>query len=206
MRLVSAFYQEYYPFDNLPVITSVEWFNEPEKLTKNDVLVVWGGGDISPSLYNKPVGKRTSASATPSLRDKVEWKMMNGAKEQGIPIIGVCRGAQMLCALAGGHLIQDVNNHGGSHMVTTPNGEMFMTNTIHHQMMYPFDVKHEMLASIAKLATRYVEVDDEVEMPCEPEYVYFPEVKGFAIQWHPEGMRANSEATKYIFKTIMERL
>ena len=206
MRLVSAYYEDYYPFNHLPIIDGGTWTNDPADLKAGDMLVVWGGQDISPALYNKRVSKFTHADGIPSLRDTTEWNLMKKAKELSIPIIGVCRGAQMLCALAGGFLLQHVNNHGGYHLVTTVDGEEFQTNSIHHQMMYPWDVKHEMLCSIKPArSNKHYDVDFNIPIEEEPEYVYFPEVKGHAIQWHPEGMDRDCEATKYIFKQIMER-
>lgn len=207
MRLVSGYYGGGYPFDSLPFVTDEISTKDPKDLKEGDILVIWGGSDISPALYNKPVSRFTGATGAPSHRDRVEWALMQQAKTLNIPIIGVCRGAQMLCALAGGTLLQDVNNHGGTHVVETPTGYEFMTNSIHHQMMYPWKVKHEMLASIrTPLATRHYDVENLVVIDEEPEYVYFPEVKGFAVQWHPEGMQVESPATQYIFQTIAERL
>lgn len=207
MRLVSAIYRDGYPFDQLSVITDCIHTSDPADLKPGDILVVWGGADISPSLYGKPVGKHTYADDVPSHRDRVEWNLMQRAKELSIPIVGICRGAQMLCALAGGFLIQHVEKHGGHHFVTTIDGNEVNTNSIHHQMMYPFDVKHEMLASIKKpLSPIHLDIDTHIQVNEEPEYVYFPEVKGFAIQWHPEMMQSSSPATQYVFKTILERL
>jgi hypothetical protein len=112
----------------------------------------------------------------------------------------------MLCALAGGHLLQDVDRHGGTHIVTTFDGKEFGTNSIHHQMMYPWDVKHEMLASIKPgLSTEKYEVENLITIPEEPEFVYFPEVKGYAVQWHPEYMDKHSEATQFVFQEFMKR-
>lgn len=207
MRLVSGFYHGGHPFDKLPGITAEISSKDPDELEPNDLLVIWGGEDISPELYNKPASIYSGAKHGISYRDKVEWGLMQRAKALQIPIVGVCRGAQMLCALAGGYLLQHVNNHGGRHMVETPNGYEFITNSIHHQMMYPFDVKHEMLASIKDpRATQHYDVDEQVKVTEEPEFVYFPEVKGFAIQWHPEGMDVKSPATEYVFQEIMKRV
>lgn len=207
-RLVSAIYKDFYPFDKLPFVNGLHHTSDPQELTEDDILVVWGGADISPSLYKKKLSRHTYAEPVPSRRDAVEWALMQRAKDLGVPIIGVCRGAQMLCALAGGYLIQHVDNHAGPHhVVLTIDGEEIITNSIHHQMMYPWGVKHEMLAkSKHNLSERYFDEDKKVQVECEPEYVYFPEVKGFAIQWHPEMMRATSEATEFVFKTIQERL
>ena len=207
-RLVSAIYSDFYPFDKLSFVEGTLATSDPDELNKDDILVVWGGADISPALYNKRLSKRTWADPYPSMRDRIEWALMQRAKDLNIPIIGVCRGAQMLCALAGGYLIQHVNHHAGApHIVLTIDGEEIQTNSIHHQMMYPFNVPHEMLGRTKeKLSDKYYDVNDLVEVPHEPEYVYFPEVKGFAVQWHPEMMRFPCPATEYVFKTIEEKL
>lgn len=207
MRLVSAIYNDFHPFDQLPFVNEFLITSDPADLKEGDLLVVWGGSDISPSLYGKEVSHHTGANDYPSRRDSIEWALMQRAKELAAPIIGVCRGAQMLCALAGGYLIQDIDNHFGSHQVVTPDGTLFETNSIHHQMMYPWGIEHELLASVPEQLSRtHIDVEKNVEVPLEPEYVYFPTVQGFAIQWHPEAMSAKSNATQYIFKTIEERL
>lgn len=209
-RLVSAIYKDYYPFNEAPALNTVPCVpvDRPEELQAGDVLIVWGGQDISPSLYNKEVSLRTHARKELSIRDKIEWDLMQRAKELGCPIIGVCRGAQMLCALAGGFLIQDVTNHHGKHYVYTDEGLEIQVNSIHHQMMYPFDVKHEMLCATKPLSRHHLDVNTDIkaQIPFEPEFVYFPEIKGFAIQWHPEAMRLDCAATQYIFKQLEKRL
>ena len=209
MRLVSAIYDEFYPFDSLKDWTDQIHTSNPEDLKEGDTLIVWGGADISPSLYNKPKAKQTWADDRPSRRDAIEWALMQRAKELGCEIIGVCRGAQMLCALAGGHLIQHVNGHGGNHKCITIDGTEIITNSIHHQMMYPWKVDHVMLASIKnQLSKVHVDIvdgeEENVEIPEEPEFVYFPKVKGYAIQWHPEAMQLHSEATQFVFNKIKE--
>lgn len=92
MRLVSAIYNDHYPFDKLQVVKDLHNTSNPAELKAGDILVVWGGQDISPSLYNKAKSKRTWADEEPSYRDRVEWSMMKRAVELEIPIIGICRG------------------------------------------------------------------------------------------------------------------
>lgn len=207
MRIMSAFYDSCYPFNHWKGASDFAWTQDPKDLSKDDVLVVWGGSDISPTLYNKPVGRRTSAGSVPSFRDEVEWALMNKAAELDIPIVGVCRGAQMICALAGGYLIQHVDSHGGYHYVTTNKGAEYRVNSIHHQMMNPFDVEHEMLASISPALSKvHFDVDTDVPYPVEPEFVYFPKVKGYAVQWHPEGLKNDCDATLHLFEEMTARI
>lgn len=190
------------PFFDYDLFSAAKIVNKPEELQTDNCLVIWGGADISPSLYNKPVGKLTGAGPEPSYRDAYEWALMQKAKELGIPIIGVCRGAQMLCALAGGFLVQDVTNHGRSHTVETVDGQTLEVNSIHHQMMYPFDVNANIIAYSKGISNHYLDVDTKIQVPCEPEFVHFPEVKGFAIQWHPEFMDKGVPATNYVMEYI----
>ncbi len=156
-----------------------------------DALVIWGGEDISPSLYNEETSKYTGASDTPSYRDRVEVAAAQACIDAGIPIIGVCRGAQLLCALAGGKLIQHVNHHTRDHFIRTNDGRRIMSSSVHHQMMYPFDVEHELLAwSDVRQSNVYIVGDDSNFETMydyeEPEVVWFPKIKGLAIQGHPE--------------------
>lgn len=207
LRIVSCLYSDFHPWDTYYPEAECVTSTNPNDLKSGDILVVHGGADISPSLYKKKKSRETFADDRPSARDMIEWAMMEHASKIGVPTIGICRGAQMLCALAGGYLVQHVNNHSGSHRVITVDGHSFITNSIHHQMMYPFDVKHELLGwTEDRLSNVYVSEDTTVQVPVEPEFVYYPEVKGFAIQWHPEMMRAGEEATQYVINSINSRL
>jgi len=178
-------------------------------------IVLWGGEDIHPSYYGaKAHHSNDKFGSKPSFRDINEWKAMIYAKANNIPIIGVCRGAQFLCAFVGGRLIQDCSNHNnGQHDVLckTPDGEVYHKVTSHHhQMMYPFDVQHEMLAWCDKpLSTRYEVGPDGpligisgMQGKVEPEVVYFPQVNGFAIQGHPEWMSGGSPFVEWCLENI----
>lgn len=205
MKLSSALYPGHYPFDEMGLFTNFNVVNYPNDLEEDSMLVVWGGSDISPSLYGKPVSIATGADDVPSQRDRLEWDLMTRAVELNIPIIGICRGAQMLCALAGGFLIQDVTNHTSSHHVETEKGEIFKASSLHHQMMYPFEVDHQLIAwSSSKLSDYYLDVNKDISVPCEPEFVYFPSQKGIAIQWHPEFMKMDTFANRFLQNYLTE--
>lgn len=182
----------------------------PSQLTNPDsILVLHGGEDISPSLYGQKPSKRTGASDELSARDLSEVLLARRAIELGIPIYGICRGAQLACAIAGGSLIQHVDNHvGHRHDVVTKDGELYSSTTCHHQMMNPFKIPHELIAwSAPSLSGRYIiEKEKEIEMPVEPEVVFFPEIKCLAIQGHPEWMPKDSAFVQYCLKLVEEKL
>jgi len=161
-----------------------------DSLAGIDAVVLWGGEDIAPILYaEKPVGY--SGPESPSRRDLFEHEICRQAYLDGKPIIGVCRGAQFICAFAGGKLVQDVSGHnsGSGHLITTDDGKRMNVTSAHHQMLYPYDVEHKLIAwSTERRSERYLGISKEEQerIETEPEVVYFPEVNGYAIQCHPE--------------------
>lgn len=174
-----------------------------------DALLLWGGEDISPSYYGeKPNQNTDNRQGVPTRRDIQEWNAMKWAFQNRIPIIGVCRGAQFLCAFSGGKLVQHVNGHHRNHAVKTSTGLTMTTSSCHHQMMYPWDIKHEMLAwSLLPQSTTYQGEDNKVYPNMwgkpEPEVVYFPRTRGLAIQGHPEWMQANDEFVLYCQELVV---
>lgn len=212
--LYSALYADScYPFNAL--CRNRDSAHDPDDLKEGDsALIIWGGSDINPGYYNHPLHRTTHPGGR---RDQMEWALLQRAIERGIPIIGVCRGAQMLCAAAGGFLIQDVHNHLGHHTVVTNKGTSFEVNSIHHQMMCweGTGIDAELLAWCPTRRSthgdkpyygyrsneQFVPPEDWVE----PEFVYFPKINGYAVQWHPEGMSGESEASQFVLKTIQEK-
>jgi putative glutamine amidotransferase len=217
--LYSAIYGDDEPFDALVAgAAKTEVVREPaEMLDFRGALIVWGGTDIGPQIYGHPTSRRTAPYAPK--RDEVEVRLIKEAIEMDIPIIGICRGAQLLCAVAGGFLLQDVNNHAGNgHSVITHDGKALWVNSLHHQMMVPYGVEHEMVAwSESVRGAPYIFKDDKLFVPSEygysednnpwrePEFVYFPKIKGYAIQWHPEMMSPEVPSTQYILNYIREK-
>ena len=206
MQIYSALYNDdahLKKFGDLKVV------HHPTELTNdNSILILHGGSDISPSIYNHKPSKHTGADNELSVRDLSEVLLARRAIELGIPIYGICRGAQLACALAGGSLIQHVTGHvGGSHKVKTTTSVVLSTTTCHHQMMNPWEINHELLAWAApnQSSCYIVEEEKQVEMQVEPEVVFFPEIKCLAIQGHPEWMAKDSPFVQYCLNLIEEK-
>lgn len=76
-----------------------------------DGLVLSGGADVGPELYGEQPGPRTT---TRPARDAGEMLLVRAALAADLPILGVCRGLQLLAVAAGGRLHQhlpDVIGH-----------------------------------------------------------------------------------------------
>lgn len=174
-----------------------------------DIILFTGGADVSPSLYGHDKNDKTSSYIQ---RDYEEYKYFSDAIRTKKPMIGICRGSQLLTALQpGGYLIQHVNNHAiyGTHSIEFSTGEVFNVTSTHHQMMYPFDVKnHELLAWATPRRSNVYELDDNttIEVEKEPEVVFYPDTRCLCIQSHPEMMNINSPVIKKLNELIQEKL
>lgn len=178
------------------------------------ILACFGGGaDVHPSLYGH-VNIASGVGPKPSYRDIAEQVMFNKLVNLKIPIFGICRGAQLVCALSGGALIQDVSNHatGRTHPIITKDGREILMSSYHHQMMMPMKVEHELVAWSTNLSSNIGAWDSrKMVVPKEfwdkePEIVYFPKVNALAVQGHPEFMSMDSEATCYTRELIQQYL
>lgn len=160
------------------------------KFKKGDVLLLGGGEDISPKLYKQKPSRYTGARAVLSDRDMYEKNIFEIAVAAGVPTIGICRGAQLVCALSGGSLYQHVTNHGVTHDMTTNEGTVLSVSSVHHQMMNPIGAKHELLAWSTNVRSNVHLIEDEqnLEVEVEPEVIYFKDTKALGIQYHPEFM------------------
>lgn len=172
-----------------------------------DYLILWGGNDIHPSLYKEE--EHPNAGPYDKNRDLLEiqlyWKTI---REENIPVIGICRGAQLVCVLNGGKLHQHVPSHlGNSHSLYKPNGECIVEYAAadHHQVMIPAGNYEIIAQSFPSIAI------DNLGQPYStapvPEIVYWPKTKTLAIQPHPEWNqmpRSNKEFHTYCVNLCKE--
>lgn len=70
-----------------------------------DALIISGGDDIGPELYG---GESAAEAALDPERDQLEIDWINRALEDNIPLLGICRGAQLINVVLGGSLHQDI--------------------------------------------------------------------------------------------------
>lgn len=175
-----------------------------------DIAIFTGGEDVNPAYYGAEKHPQTYFSN----RDRHEIEVYNKIAElDNIKLIlGICRGAQLLCVLNKGLLIQDVSNHAGEpHNIYFPNSNKTMRITsLHHQMLYPFNLDpslYEIIAHSRVKRSSYYEGDliDPEKVAVEPEIVLFKNtVPELAIQGHPEMMGNYDEVVIEINKLVNE--
>lgn len=215
-------FQAFWPFtalvDKVKVVATAEQVGKD--FHNGDIILFEGGEDISPSLYEEETLAVTYAEAKPSRRDMEEAKIFNAFVGKA-KFLGICRGAQLLCALAGGKLVQHISNHGGvGHTIDTNKGETYFVSSAHHQLQWPWETEHLLLAWSAKpLSHTYIGVvgDRPIYFPenaynkdtgllLEPEVVYYPKIEALGIQYHPEFMKSSDLGVAYAQRVVKEYL
>jgi putative glutamine amidotransferase len=160
-----------------------------------DGLVLMGGSDVAPESYGETPLK--PAWAGDKIRDDYEMALYRAFVDAGKPVLGVCRGAQVINVAQGGTLYQDIatqlagalnhrnwdiydrNSHvtslvAGSGLARLyPDRTLVKTNSVHHQAVK--DLGRELTVEAWSEPDRVV----EAIRWNGPSYV-------FAVQWHPE--------------------
>lgn len=190
----------YQPFKRLGKISRDQGlFNRPELI---ELVLFTGGADISPSLYNHTPSRLTFCDPR---RDVHEIIAFRRARKHCLPIAGVCRGSQFLCAMAGGTLFQHVDGHGyGYHEISTWDGRVLNVSSTHHQMQNPPTGAVPLAWSKSRLSDVYIGAnDEEVEPPeVEHECVYYPNINAVGMQYHPEIMSESSKGFQFAIELV----
>ncbi|MDT0389978.1 gamma-glutamyl-gamma-aminobutyrate hydrolase family protein [Streptomyces sp. DSM 41921] len=155
-----------------------------EAVARLDGLVIAGGPDVEPVRYGAEREPRTGPPAPE--RDAWELALIDAALAAGVPLLGICRGMQLLNVALGGTLVQHLDGHAevvgvfGGHPVKPVPGTLYAgivpeeasVPTYHHQAV---DRLGEGLVPSAYAADGTVEA---VELPA-PAWA-------LGVQWHPE--------------------
>ncbi len=88
-----------------------------------DGIILTGGEDINPLEYNDTTNIKVCGDFNLS-RDTLERKLFDFAFENKIPLIGVCRGMQMMNVVSGGTLYGDIPTEIGTEVIHRNNGEV----------------------------------------------------------------------------------
>lgn len=195
----------------LPLEYMLGMVSRPLKSVKDidgiSLLVLFGGEDISTCWYNeRPV--YANAEYAPSLREQREVQLIDACIERGIPILGICRGAQFMCAYLGGRVWQHVENHArGDHkMYSTASKQEYTTNSYHHQMMVPTYEMQVLFYADWLSPSKCSEVSVMTIEDKEAEIVYHSGKKVLMIQGHPEWVDQNHDLfnlTKSLVKDLL---
>ena len=164
-----------------------------------DALCLTGGEDVEPRRYGADAGPETEEPDTD--RDTLELDVLRLARERDIPVLGICRGLQLINIAYGGSLVQHVEGHRPSsgplvpHVAVAARGSKLAAacgagahavNSSHHQAVTD--------QTLATGLVPTVRIDGLVEAFEDPAHRWL-----VAVQWHPERTAEVSAAATRIF-------
>lgn len=168
-----------------------------------DLVVFTGGADVSPELY----GEEPHATTRPfRSRDEIDIKAFLECIELGVPMLGICRGAQLGHVGHGGVLYQDVDNHNGAHSIWDVNRKKTIdrTSSSHHQMCRIVDNGMELIATATESKERWLSKSQkETGKNADVEAFFYKDTCFIGLQGHPE-YSGYPEYTKWSLELINE--
>ena len=199
--------------DELEVVTAADSHRVRAKYF--DGILFTGGEDVDPSLYGE--NKKYENVHVNRDRDQFEMKLLDGALDRRLPILGICRGAQMINVGFGGTLYQDLaqdavpefehqQSEAGKSREDTVHGvtvteprshlaEAFVgscrVNSLHHQAIKRLGRGLKVTAHSEDGLVEAVEAADD--------YPFL-----LAVQWHPEEIADHPEQRRIFEEFIGE--
>lgn len=202
----------------LPITEDIETLYS--SLLDLDALLLTGGSDIHPRLMGEePLPGLGSVSVE---RDRYELRLIRLARRLSLPILGICRGHQILGVAYGSILYQDITSqhkheHILDHSPALPKGEAHhkllptsyegnrlvdilglepdddvWVNSLHHQAL------REVLPPFYETAKASDGINEAIDA--------YPELDILAVQWHPEQMVASGSTRQMrLFTHLVER-
>lgn len=149
-----------------------------------DLVVFTGGPDVNPTLYSD--GPVPETVYIDDERDKADIELYSKCYHEGIPMFGVCRGAQLGAVMNGAELFMDVDGHNcGQHPMFTRTGTI-PVSSVHHQMVMRSDGM-DLLGWSRQSDKRFV-TSTLVEHGSQEdvEAFFFEDSCFFGVQGHPE--------------------
>lgn len=160
------------------------------ELATSDAVLLAGGEDVDPALYGGPVDYPGRDQIFPEA-DRAQTGLVRAAVESGTPLIGICRGMQVINVALGGDLVQHL--HDGGHVSPGPAG----SDMLRHEVRVEGDSQ---LASIVGATTLTVQSSHHqaVDRPGPGlrvvaqaddgtvEAIEHESAPVWAVQWHPE--------------------
>jgi len=173
-----------------------------------------GGVDVDPASYHEP--QASICGRTDPARDRVEIQLAEWAREEGMPLLGVCRGMQIMNVAAGGSLYQDcaeffegshkhdylptagyprehlahaVRVMPGSRLHTLFGADEVQVNSMHHQGV------RQVPGTLVASALAPDGLVEALELPGDTFFL--------GVQWHPEVLYDTDAATRRLFQAFV---
>ena len=162
----------------------------PSVSTDYDGLLLCGGNDIHPSYYGQEIN---GAHSFDTERDKAEFNLIRAFMDTGKPILGICRGHQLLNVALGGTLIQDLKNtsshlsQGDEDLIHSVDATGFMAELFGKTLVVNSS-HHQAIDTLGNGLTPVAYCGDVIEAVQHNTLPYI------SVQFHPERMKEGDTA------------
>jgi gamma-glutamyl-gamma-aminobutyrate hydrolase PuuD len=181
-------------------------------VTRIDGLIMTGGDDVYPSYYNEsPIEQ---LGAVDSIRDRYDLTLIKMSSDRMLPILGICRGIQLINVALGGTLYQDLPTQHpsgvvhsqkepsdvGTHDIEVADGTLlskmigagnFKVNSFHHQAVKKVAPGFRVSALSADSIVEAMETISERNI--------------IAVQFHPECLILKDDTMLPVFRNLVQR-
>jgi len=179
--------------ENVIILDAYTIKNTDSILALADGIILTGGEDINPLEYNDTANIKVCGTINFS-RDTLERKLFDFAFKNKLPLVGVCRGMQMMNVVTGGTLYGDIPSEIGTTVIHRNNGQVnheivicdtsslifpigtdtIMVNSLHHQGL-------KIISNSLRVIARSIDGLPEAVVMDKPEHPFM-----IAVQFHPE--------------------
>ncbi|MCU1360226.1 MAG: peptidase [Ilumatobacteraceae bacterium] len=175
----------------------------PDLLARMDALVLHGGGDVDPRRYGEaPIADELYGIVEE--HDEVELAVVRAALAMDMPILGICRGMQIVNVALGGSLVQHIGTEDhwfALHPVELTAGSRLWKamgtdrpaacHSVHHQSIGRIGSGLTLVGQAADGMSEAMEVDDARWAVC--------------VQWHPEDTAATDPQQQGLFDELVRQ-
>lgn len=178
----------------------------PAILREINGIILTGGGDVNPLILGEE--PCTNIGEISPLRDNFEIALTRLALRQRVPILGICRGMQVMAAAADGKIVQDIQSsichmqksprHVKTHTVNIKKGSRLFSifgkkkiavNSFHHQSVLDCGKIFRPCAFSA---------DGIIEAMENKKHSF-----ALGVQWHPETLYSSNQCERNIFTALI---
>ena len=193
----------------IPIIEDEEIIKK--MLESVDGIIMTGGVDVHPFRFNEePIEKIGTISAE---RDDFDFTVMKYAAEMNKPILGICRGIQVINVYFGGTLIQDIPSQRSSNILHSQTAEYHVAT--HKIQIVKDSIIYDMLGENSEVNSFHHQAIDKLAKDFKVtatakdgivETIEYKKKDSFilGIQWHPELMSAKNVKMQNIFDMFVE--
>ena len=175
-------------------------------------LLLAGGGDLHPKHYGEAI--REKCGQSDEARDTVELTLARWSLAEGLPVLGICRGIQVMNVAAGGALYQDIASqspgslkhdcwpdhprnylahqvtvNGDSHLAAILSQGQVAVNSLHHQAVKDLAPGFRV---VARAPDGLIEAIEDHDHPF-----------ALGVQWHPEELVEDAPPMRRLFEEFV---